>query len=377
MSDAVTEQGPELARAKIARRCRAQAAGCTAFGSTLYGHLLAAAADDVGGGGPVWDLLAPHTDDPGGSALGLRLMGATHRLALTGLAPGLAAHYPSSGGDGDPGAAWEAWYALVRDRPADVAAHLARPVQTNEVGRVGALLGGFLTVTQTTGLPLRVLEVGSSAGLNLRWDQFRIRCGPRSWGPAGSPVDLGDPFTGRVAPPFSPAEVTIAERRGCDLNPLDPTSEEDRLTLLSFVWPDQTARFANLAAACDLARVVPAAVDQASGDGWLAAHLSAARSGVATVAFHSIMLQYMTPAVRARFVTTIEAAGARATPDAPLAWLRLEPRDTLASDMVVRLSQWPAGGSGDGDQDRVLAVTHPHGVWVRWEDEGMVGERRA
>jgi hypothetical protein len=365
------------AQAKVARRLRAQGAGCAAFGSTLYGHLLAAAADDVDRGGPVWELLAPHGADPGGSALALRLMGATHRLALSGVAPDLAAHYPSTGGDGDLGAAWDAWLALVRDRPAEVAPHLARAVQTNEVGRVGALLGGFLAVARSTGMPLRVLEVGSSAGLNLRWDQFRIRCGPVTWGPAGSPVDLGDPFDGAVAPLLSPASVTVAERRGCDVNPLDPTSDDGRLTLLSFVWPDQTRRFANLAAACDLARSVPATVDHASGDSWLAEQLSQARPGLATVVFHSVMLQYMTPPVRNRFLATIQEAGAAATVDAPLAWLHLEPRDTLASDMVVRLAQWPARPArlaSDGTGEQLLGVSHPHGAWVRWGD---VAEIRA
>ena len=372
-----SEGGAEAAgtgRAKVARRCRAQAAGCAAFGSPLYGHLLAAAADDVDRGGPVWDVLAPHAADPGGSALALRLMGATHRLALTGLAPELAARYPSTGGDGDAGAAWAAWYALVRDQPALLAPHITRAVQTNEVGRVGALLGGFLDVARTTGLPLRVLEVGSSAGLNLRWDQFRVRCGPDAWGPVGSPVDLGDPFSGDVTPLLSPPAVTIAERRGCDVNPLDPTSDEGRLTLLSFVWPDQTRRFANLAAACDVAREVPATVDRASGDEWVAARLSERRTGTATVVFHSIMLQYMTPAARAGLRATIEAAGARATDAAPLAWLHLEPRDTLASEMVVRLRQWPAKRGATEARERLLATAHPHGVWVRWSDRGAAGE---
>jgi hypothetical protein len=370
-------EDPEPARGKIARRCRAQAAGCAALGSVLYGHLLAAAADDVDRGGPVWDLLAPHAADPAGSALGLRLMGATHRLALSGFAPDLAAHYPSTGGDGDVAAAWDAWYALVRDQPGAVASHLTRAVQTNEVGRVAALLGGFLAVARSTRLPLRVLEVGSSAGLNLRWDQFRVRCRPVVWGPARSPVDLGDPFEGGLAPTLSPAEVAVVERRGCDVNPLDPTTEEGRLTLLSFVWPDQAGRFANLAAACDVARAVPATVDHASGDEWLAEQLSEPRSGLATIVFHSIMLQYMTPEVRARFLATIEVAGTRASArpraDAPLAWLHLEPRDTLASDMVVRLTQWPGNGGGPRAQ-RLLATAHPHGVWVRWEDRGEAEE---
>jgi hypothetical protein len=280
---------------------------------------------------------------------------------LSGAAPALAARYPSTGGDGDADGAWEAWFAVVRDRAEEVIPLVARGVQTNEVGRSAALIGGFLAVARETGLPLRLLEVGASAGLNLRWDQFRYRVGGASWGPVGSPVDLGDPFYGPVVPTLAPLEAPVTERRGCDLHPLDPTSTEDRLTLLSYVWPDQTTRFANLAGACDVAAEVPVPLDRESGESWVAGQLAEARVGVATVVFHSVMLQYVEAGARRQLLGNIAAAGSRATDKTPLGWLRLEPAGNLASDMEVRLTLWPGGG------DRRLAVAHPHGTWVRWE----------
>jgi hypothetical protein len=176
-------------------------------------------------------------------------------------------------------------------------------------------------------------------------------------------VDLGDPFVGDHRPVLAPAFVEVVERRGCDLNPIDPTSDEGRLTLLSFVWPDQTVRFANLAGACDVARETPVAVDRASGDAWVSERLSNRTTGVATVVFHSIMRQYMTREAQSALEAALLDAGAGATVEAPIAWLSFEPRDTLASDMVVRLTTWPGG------QERLLAVAHPHGSWVRWEAE--------
>jgi hypothetical protein len=77
----------------------------------------------------------------------------------------------------------------------------------------------------------------------------------------------------------------------------------------------------------------------------------------------------MTPAARAGLDEELAGAGGRATTDAPLAWLHLEPRDTLASDFVVRLRQWPSptGGDGGDEGEQLLAVSHPHGTWVRWQ----------
>ena len=94
------------ARAAVARRLLRQARWCGRLGSPLYEELLERAAADVEAGGECWQVLAGREGDPPGSALALRLMGAVHRLALDGRAPGLAAHYPSTGGDSDVAAAW-------------------------------------------------------------------------------------------------------------------------------------------------------------------------------------------------------------------------------------------------------------------------------
>jgi hypothetical protein len=232
---------------------------------------------------------------------------------------------------------------------------VTRPVQTNEVGRAGALVGGFLTVTERFGVPLRVLEVGASAGLNLRWDHFHYQARGQRWGPAESPVRLCD-FDTPPIPPFG-VQAQVAERRGCDRNPLDPTSDEDQLTLLSFVWCDQAWRIRRLRAAFEVARDVPAVVDAAHAPDWLEQQLESDASGVATVVFHSIFMQYLEEVDRGKIVNAIHRAGAAATHAAPLAWLRFEPAGDHAE---VRLTMWPGG------EDRLIANSGYHGAAVHW-----------
>jgi hypothetical protein len=156
----VTDAG----RATVARRIRTQQRACAELGSPLYASILDAAAADVEAGGPVWDVLAGHENDPGPSALALRLLGGVHRLVLSGGAPELARWYPSVGGDGDPAEAWPTFRATVAEHVEHLRDEVKRGVQTNEVGRCSALVGGFLTVARSTGLPLRALEVGPVAG---------------------------------------------------------------------------------------------------------------------------------------------------------------------------------------------------------------------
>jgi hypothetical protein len=303
----------------------------------------------------VWEVIA---GDPAGrrEMLPLRLMGAVHRLVLEGQAPALARHYPSVGGDGDAAATWPAFRAVVAQQAGAVRELLARPVQTNEVGRAAVLLGGFLTVAAETALPLRVLELGASAGLNLRWDHFRYQLGGgAAWGNPDSPVRLTAALSGGRPPLDAP--VRVAERGGCDRAPVDPLDEEGRLTLLSYAWPDQRDRLDNLRGALELAGRVPVALERAGAGDWLERVLSRPAPGTATVVFHSIVWLYLPDAERTRVAGALEEAGGQAGAAAPLAWLRMEPGEDQTE---LRLTCWPGG------LERLLATAHYHGRDARW-----------
>jgi len=280
------------------------------LGSPLYADLLERSAGDAEADGPTWAVLAGHESDPPGSALVLRLMGAVHRLVLGGREPSLARHYPSAGGGGEPQDAWPAFRTALGEHCEELRELIVCPVQTNEVGRSAALLGGFLLVSRKTGLPLRVLELGASAGLNLRWDRYHYEAGEGGWGDPTSPVRIADPFVGGPLPPLeTPARVV--ERGGCDPSPLDPGSEEDRLTLLSCVWADQRGRLRLLRDALAVAPRPPVRVEAAPAADWLAARLAATRAGTVTVVFHSIVMQYLGAAEKERLRRVLLRQGPR------------------------------------------------------------------
>lgn len=343
----------------VAWQLRDQAASCAAMGSPLYAVLLRHAAENVEAGGPCWEVLSHHVAPGRGDALALRFMAAVHRLVLLGQAPMLAAHYPSVGGGAEPEATWPVFRATVAGAVEQLVELTALPCQTNEVGRTAGLVGGFLEIAAGTGLPLRILEVGASGGLNLRWDRFRYGGGGASWGEATSPVDLRGLW--HVPPPRTDADVLVVERRGCDPRPVDPSTPEGRIALTASVWADQVARFARLRGALAVAQQVPAVVDRASLDDWVANRLDQAQPGVATVVYHSVVDEYLPDDVRERFHGHLAEAGGRATEDAPLAWLRLEPVSSRRSH-GIELTTWPGG------EHRVLAVCGAHGQDVRWLD---------
>jgi hypothetical protein len=345
------------ARAKLAGRLRGQAAYCADGPSPFYGELLEHLAVDAEAGGPTWDLLGRTVGDPPGRVPQLRLLGAVHRLVLSGALPELAGHYPSVGGDGDADAAWPPLRAVLVARHDELAPWIDRTPQTNEVGRSAALIGGFLTVAAETGHPLRLLEVGASAGLNLRPDHFWYQSGSVGLGDPDSPVRFVDVWHG--SPPLDTPFV-VSSRAGCDHDPIDPTSDAGRLALLGYVWPDQAERFARLRGALDVAARVPAPVDRADAREWLTARLADPYPGEATVVFHSIVLQYFTRDDIVELGAILAAAGSRATAAAPLAWLRLEPTSMSVPVAELRLTVWPSG------EERLLGHAGFHGTPVEW-----------
>ena len=335
---------------------RMHAVYCREVGSPFYGVLLDRMADEAEAGSPISELYAPDGADAG---LGyrLRVLGGVHRMVLAGEASDLARHYPSTGGDGDAEAAWSRFRELLADPPPTVQDALSRPPQTNEVGRSASLLGGFLVVARDTGLPLRVLELGSSAGLNLNFDRYRYRQNGAQFGDGDSPVRFENLW--RPGCPPLGTDCRVVERRGCDRDPIDPTAEDGRLRLLSYVWPGQEERFTMLADALDIAARHPAAVDRAAIPEWLREQLQAEAPGRATVVFHSVVWTYLTAEEQRSVVATLDEAGRRATDRAPLAWLRLESVPDI-SHTELRLKTWPGG------DDRLLARATFHVGPIEW-----------
>ncbi|CAN5562964.1 DUF2332 domain-containing protein [soil metagenome] len=346
---------------ELPRSLRLQAAGCRNLGSPFHGDLLEHAADDLEAGGPIAALLAPWAnadlrklfDD----AMPLRLLGGLHDLVLSGDEPALAATYPKPGRLADAATAWIAARAALIRHHDRIAAFMTHEPQTNEVRRSACLAPGFLTLAAKTGLPIRAFEVAASAGLNLNWDKYRYQFGDSAWGDPGARVVMDTEWTG--GPPPVDAKIEVIERAACDRRPGDLTDPVQRRRLLAYIWPDQFERLDRIRAAIDLALSLEVTVEAADAVAWTA-RVAAPQAGAVTVLYHSVFWQYMPPESQAALARTIADHGAAATPQAPFAWLRMEPPPDHMTNMEVRLTLWPGG------EDRVLANVHPHGAWVKW-----------
>jgi hypothetical protein len=348
--------------ATLTQILKLQAHACSAMGSTFYGGLLERASEALADNPDFQRAFAPwvgkSVQENFADATPLRWLAALHDTVLASPASPLALAFPAVDRAGVVGAAWP---LIVEHMHTDLAASIEfmrHEPQTNEVRRSVVLLPGFLAIAEATGLPMRTLELGASAGLNQLWDRRRYQLGPDMvWGPANASLTLDTEWVGG-RPPLD-ARVSVAARAACDRRPIDLTDPLERRRLRAYLWPDQLDRLARFDAAVAQALAEEVSVDQADAVDWTRAH-AAPTPGVATVVFHSVFFQYMPKESQAGLVDTLARYGQEASTAAPLAWLRMEPPLGNPAAMELRLTLWPGG------EDRLLANAHPHGARIEW-----------
>jgi hypothetical protein len=290
--------------------------------------------------------------------LALRCCGALHYHVRCKPRSKLAKVYPPNPTP-DADRLWNAVRATITERDKALTRFIDTPPQTNEVSRAGVLLGGLLRVAARWTLPLSLIEIGASAGLNLNFDRFFYDLGEgRNWGDPHSAVRVESEWRGGIPPLDAPLQ--IAARLGNDQNPLSATRTDDRRRLLAYIWPDQFDRLERLEAALDVAAKHPVEIVPGDAAEFLAACLARkSHDGVARVVFHTIVLQYASKETRAAIKETLAAAGARTTEDAPLARFSME-HEKPDAPATVRLTLWPGG------EERIVGHSDSHGTWVEW-----------
>jgi hypothetical protein len=123
------------------------------------------------------------------------------------------------------------------------------------------------------------------------------------------------------------------------------------LSLRSFIWADQLGRLSRLDGAIEIAKQNPVNVEQVDAAAFLERELDAPRPDMATVVYHSVFIQYLTDQMRSRVAAVIGTAVSRASPDAPVHRLSMEPDK---GGFEVRLD------------DELLGTSKAHGTGVRW-----------
>lgn len=341
----------------VARAFENQVAYCTRAGAPITARVVAAVAALLGSDEPgaLLERIRKWAGAPLADALPLRIAGGIHSLWLSQAQPELGAIYRGEAAHDD--------VALVRDA---IAAHEAAllpwldgPPQTNEAGRSSNFVAAMLWLADQ-GLPPRFecLEIGSSAGINLMMDRYAYNLGGVWAGPVDPVLRFEPEWRGNPPPDRM---VRIAGLRGCDVAPVDLADPAQALRLKAYIWPEHTVRFERMEAAIAAAKARPPEIARMDAASFVEAELAKPQpAGTTRALMHSIVWQYVPKDQQARVTAAMEAAGAAATRERPLAWIAVE-ADRTVHRHALTVRFWPGG-----EEARQLAWSHPHGADIEW-----------
>jgi hypothetical protein len=236
-------------------------------------------------------------------------------------------------------------------------------VQTNEVQRCTFLVPAFRAAAAETGLPIELLELGPSAGLNLLADRYRCVYANGAAGPADARVTLtSEEGEGTVPADLLGPELVVRRRRGIDLAPVDATTEDGYLLLRSFLWPGLEERVARLDAAVATLREMRDRPELIAGDyvRLLPEMLAERPADSLTIVFDTFSTVYLPLDVAGALGDALEAAGSDGR---PLAWLSVRRWDVKTGPpeegFELELRVWPG-------PSRLAAYVDPHGNRLDW-----------
>lgn len=294
------------------------------------------------------------------------LLASVHFLLLRGAQHPLRALYPNLNGGArkDNADAYPLFADFVARHRAELARLIANGVtNTNEVARCSALHAGFRVAAREAGAPLNLIEIGPSAGLNMRWDRYGVRYARGSeifqTEPRDAPLLIDCELKGDLTPPVGPAP-RVASRVGLELNPVDLADPGQRDWLKALVWPDQVARFARLERAIAVAANDPVEIRGGNALDLLAPAIARVPEDQPVCVYHTYVTYQFSEADREALDNILVVAGLRR----PI--LRLSCEGSLAAFGEAPML---LGRYHDGEKTvRKLAVCHPHGAWLNWAD---------
>jgi hypothetical protein len=322
-------------------------------GSPLYYEFALRVAEDG-------ELLALAAETRAGQPPANMLFGAAHDLLLRGADHPARGYYPSVGGRGEPGpAAFAAFRDLCLSLRAEIGALLqTKLTQTNETRRCSYLLPAFTTVAALGGgQPLALLEIGSSAGLNLLWDRYGYSYGDGLvYGEKNAPVQIATELRGSVHPPLPTQLPEVAWRIGVDLNPVPIDDPASVRWLEALVWPEQLERLERLRAALELARIARPKLLAGDALELLPGLLEQTPASATVCVYHTHVTYQFSEEMRTWLDALLAAAGHKRRV------LRVGCESLGAEQPQLLLTRYDSAGVAE----RLLAETTGHANWLRW-----------
>lgn len=191
-------------------------------------------------------LLSLCEDIPDGQPIPNLLFAAVHELVLQQQSDELAIYYPSATRNSkQPEDAFLSFLVFCHKYEGEIRHRLmTRRVQTNEVQRCSYLYPIFSIIQEQTKRPLGLIEIGTSAGLQLFVDQYDYVYNGQPLNPTNTSavtisatIESKEPIQLETRIPLE-----IGTRLGVDLNVIDLTDDKEQSWLNALIWPEHETR---------------------------------------------------------------------------------------------------------------------------------------
>ncbi|SFM34671.1 hypothetical protein SAMN04487943_11456 [Gracilibacillus orientalis] len=228
-------------------------------------------------------------------------------------------------------------------------------VQTNEVGRCSYLYPTFCYISNIVQKPLALIEIGTSAGLQLFWDKYSYSYGTNEiYGDKNSGVHITAEIKGENSPFLQEKNPSIASRVGVDLNIMDVTDDEDNLWLQALIWPNHHKRRELFNKAVDYVRKNQLTLIKGDGVALLSELSKQIPKDHSICVFHTHVANQMPSEVKKRLLEQVKSIGT----DREIFHIY-----NNMQDKDLHLDYYINGK----ECTKKIAKTEGHGRWFSWE----------
>jgi hypothetical protein len=317
--------------------------------SKLYETLSLSIADDI-------ELLLIAANSREGQPIPNLFLGSVHYLLLKGINHELKEYYSSIvSNPREPRTA----FAPFRDfcllnKTAIIHLLKTKLVQTNEVRRCAYLYPSFCRIYNKADRPLALIEIGTSAGLQLLWDQYSYSYNSTEvYGNTHSTLKIESEIQGEKSPFLLKNTPPVTSRIGIDLHINDLKHPESYLWLKALIWPEHKERIIHFEQAVECLKDEPLELIEGDGVKLLPEIVSRIPLGAVVCIFHTHVANQIPLEGKHELLELIRNIGQK--------------RDVFHLynnmwDSALHLDYYL-----DGEEFKeTLAETEGHGRWFQW-----------
>lgn len=284
------------------------------------------------------------------------LFGAVHYLLLSGKEHPLKEFYPTIVSNPKLySESYENFKDFTHNYQNEIESILkTKLVQTNEVRRCAYLYPAFCTIYEIARKPLALVEIGTSAGLQLLWDKYSYSYGQtKIYGNKQSKLNISAEIKGVNVPILHSEPPPVSTRVGLDLNIVDLKNKEERLWLKSLIWPEHKERLYMFEEAASYINDDSLRLVDGDGISLLLEHVGNITEESVICIFHTHVANQIPLEVKKRLIKMVEDIGMN--------------RDVFhiynnIQDRYLHLDYY---FNGEKSQN-TIAETDGHGKWFEW-----------